>query len=503
MAFGLWLLLILPSVSVGPYAPWLPFVAELSIIAVATALYQRVPLVALFVVAIGAMVDDPSMLTEAYIFALPFFGYSVGRRMENQRQAMYALLAILVAGSVVNVLVPGDPYEWFVMVAVLVFAVVFPWLLGRYRRHYDELVASGWQRAEQLEIAQDAIAAQERLRERSRIAQDMHDSLGHDLALITLRAGALEVTPGLDSAHRAAVKELRISAGAATERLQDIIGVLREEPTAPLQPRDESIAQLVARAADSGLPVHFDGAPAKPLTPVPDAIRWAAHRVAQEALTNAAKHAPGAQVQVKVRESPAQTVLTITNPITDSAKAPGGQRGLAGLAERVRLVGGTLDAGISEGAFVVKARLPHQIPAQEDKALDSVRHLASVRRRVRQGLITAIAVPIALGAFLVIGYFGFFFWGTWNSTLEASDYSKMRVGQSESSVRSSLPIRQYWERPPVDEPAKPEGARCEYYRSTRNLFVDNMPIYRLCFKDKQLLTKNVVFEDKEAERPQE
>ncbi|MCQ0011553.1 histidine kinase dimerization/phosphoacceptor domain-containing protein [Actinomadura madurae] len=89
--------------------------------------------------------------------------------------------------------------------------------------------APGWERAEHLENQQRIIAERERLRERARIAQDMHDSLGHELALIAVRAGALEVAADLGDRHRAAAAELRTGAADATEHLREIIGVLRDD----------------------------------------------------------------------------------------------------------------------------------------------------------------------------------------------------------------------------------------------------------------------------------
>ncbi|GHI22760.1 hypothetical protein Shyd_41310 [Streptomyces hydrogenans] len=75
---------------------------------------------------------------------------------------------------------------------------------------------SGWELADRMEREQAAVADRERLRERSRIAGDMHDSLGHDLALIAVRAGALEVDPGLGAEQQRAAGELRRAAAEAT-----------------------------------------------------------------------------------------------------------------------------------------------------------------------------------------------------------------------------------------------------------------------------------------------
>src|SRR5688500_17952609 len=116
------------------------------------------------------------------------------------------------------------------MAGALVYAGLFPWLVGRYRRQQRALVAAGWEQAEQLEREQRMLAREVRLRERARIAEDMHDSLGHELSLLALRAGALELSADLDERTRAVAGQLRAGAAAATGQLRDIIDVLRDDP---------------------------------------------------------------------------------------------------------------------------------------------------------------------------------------------------------------------------------------------------------------------------------
>ena len=123
-----------------------------------------------------------------------------------------SVLSVVALGPAVTGVAPG-PVIVFLILGVI--GVVLPWLLGRYRRQYAELARTGWQLAERMEREQQAVADRTRLRERARIAGDMHDSLGHDLALIALRAGALEVDPRLDADRQAAAGELRAAAGTA------------------------------------------------------------------------------------------------------------------------------------------------------------------------------------------------------------------------------------------------------------------------------------------------
>nr|BFE87456.1 hypothetical protein GCM10020093_100570 [Planobispora longispora] len=254
---------------------------------------------------------------------------------------------------------------------------VLPWSAGLAVR----------QRAESRAREQGLVAAQARLRERNRIAQDMHDSIGHDLALIALRAAALEMAPDLDERHRKAAGELRGAAAESTERLRRVIGVLREADegdggagAAPLTPPQESVAEIVERARDSGLEVELRG---------DGGLRdRTACRVVQEALTNAAKHAPGAPVTVEVldgagkpdgagrSDDAGEITVIVRNRVPDvsPARSRGGGLGLIGLRERVRLAGGAFEAARGPEGFLVLARFPveaaepsREVPAEPSR----------------------------------------------------------------------------------------------------------------------------------------
>ncbi|MFJ6673092.1 sensor histidine kinase [Actinosynnema sp. NPDC091369] len=289
------------------------------------------------------------------------------------RQLLYPLLAVLAylhgrhlpvrrGGLVVGaVAVVGvGVAAWRVWEGVGAFAslglvVVLPWLAGRFRRQQAELITVGRERIVQLERAQELVAERARLRERARIAADMHDSLGHELALIALRAGALELTAETGST-RAAAAGLRESAVTATDRLRRTVGVLREGPTT-FDPPDETVEALVARAVEAGLPVVLTRT--GDTAGLPSLTDRAVHRVVQEALTNAARHAPGAPVTVEIAGTE-DVVVTVTNPVDREPAADGAGSGLEGLAERVRLLGGALRSGAVDGRFTVTARLPRE-----------------------------------------------------------------------------------------------------------------------------------------------
>jgi signal transduction histidine kinase len=455
------------------------------------------PVAGLALVIVGSIVDGNLS------FSVPVLAYLTGRRVAAAWPTAVVFAVIAAGGSALTVGVFGtEPATWFFLATTLLFVGVFPWLIGRYRRQHDDLVTMGWQRADHLERERGMVAAQARLRERARIAREMHDSLGHDLSLLALRAGALELAAGPE--NRAAA-EVRAGVLAATERLREIIGVLHDDDTpAPLTPRDESVGALVARARASGLAVTLTGTGTDP-----PAVGRAVYRVVQEALTNAARHAPGAPVTVDLVASAGASTVTISNPVPPGTAFVEGF-GLAGLREVVRMAGGTITVGTkvctemgtemgtelgtkactevgtdqlpghgfqpSGHAFRVQARLPHVAPPPSPPA----RPLHIARRRVRRSLVVAVATPVAIAALMSLAYYPFAASG---SVMDSATFDALRIGQPRADL--PLPGRQVRKAP--DEPAPP-GATCEYYSD------GNFPMasatFRLCFRDGRLISKD-------------
>ncbi|GIH16991.1 sensor histidine kinase [Rugosimonospora africana] len=523
----LWAALSLPAATALISPPWSAAanwraLFTLALLAVAVAASRRYPLASLVIVVTWTLQDGNAA------FAIPVMSYLVGIRMRTARPAALGFAAIVVAGTVINVVVlDTSAVTWFVLTATLLFAGVLPWLVGRYLRQHRELERAGWERAEQLEREREFIAEQARLRERARIAQDMHDSLGHELSLIALRAGALEVSPDLEQRRRAA-SELRANTGAAIERLRDIIGVLRDgtEP-APLEPVHETVSDLVDRARRSGLAVRLrvNGDPARPAPMLDRAV----YRVVQESLTNAAKHAPGAAVTVLVTHAAKELTVTVTNDPPPAGPLPAARRdgpdpggtGLVGLTERVRLAGGTLHAGPYDGGFRLVARLPSEAaagladhapspdaagPADPARSPDaagltgtgpggwsplpasgSARQRHAAQRRARRSLATALIAPVASAVVLGLGYYSF---ATFDSVLVAGDFARLRVGDQRADLASVLPARQAMDRPAYPEHPTPPGSACEFY--TDGNFPFAQATYRLCFAGGRLVSKDDV-----------
>ncbi|MFB9322139.1 sensor histidine kinase [Cryptosporangium minutisporangium] len=394
----LWLLLsaLLPlngeRIDEGPYVNGL-VVASL-VLAVAVGVRRIAPLASL-VLAAGLLVVDVWLAGPFAVLA-----FLVGRSAVRPRSALRTFAAIGVGGAAAAlaraIVVGTDRWVAYYVVAEVVFCGIFPWLVGRYLRQRRELAVGGWALAEELERGQTLVVERARLRERARIAEDMHDALGHELSLIALRAGALELDGSLGPAQRETAAELRAGAAAATERLRAVIGVLRAGADAPLQPAEESLDTLVDRVRRAGLVIDWqvvaqpgaDAGASADLGLAPLADR-ALHRVVQEGLTNATRHAPGTAVTGRLTVGPSAVTVVLSNPVGDpravrrsghisgervDRTANGGTgapvaedgSGLLGLAERVRLAGGTFHTDASD-LFTVTATLPRD-PAQAAQA---------------------------------------------------------------------------------------------------------------------------------------
>ncbi|MET8091984.1 histidine kinase [Micromonospora sp. NPDC005220] len=479
-----------------PYSRYsLPLlVGKLLVLGAAVLASRRQPLVALVLAVLGSLVDGN------FVFAIPVFSYLAGRRSATVGPAITVFLLIAAGGTALNLgLLGTGAATWFLLASVLLFAAVFPWLVGRYRRQQQELTDAGQRHVDALTREQRGTAERIRLRERARIAGEMHDSLGHDLSLIALRAAALEVAADLDDRHRAAAGELRASVSTATERLHEIIGVLRDEAGASLRPSGETVVDLVDGAREAGMTVRLDAAPA--VAELPAMTGHAAHRIVREALTNAARYAPGAPVDVRLTRDGNRVEVTVVNDTASAGPLPAPPSqgsGLLALAERVRLAGGTLDAGHrADGGFAVRAVLPATAPPEPigsaaevglpsrsderpgpaERPVDAERRLHDARRRVRRSLLVALVAPVGFFLVLSLVYYPV---ATAGTVLDRATFDQMRVGAARSEL-VGLPRRQ------LERPAGVDRAGCEYY--TDGNFPLAQPSWRLCFTDGRLVSK--------------
>ncbi|SHK25576.1 Signal transduction histidine kinase [Nocardiopsis flavescens] len=374
-----------------------------------------------------------------------------------------------------------------------VAALVCPWLLGRHLMWRSRFNHGGWEVAEHMERTRAAEADRARLRERARIAARIHDSLGHDLALLAVRAAALEMS-SQDSPERAAsAAGVREAAHATTLRLREVIGVLRDGPGGE---EAGTVPELVSEAVDAGMRVRLlrEGPDPDPRTPGGRAVG----RVVREALTNAARYAPGADVVVRVVRDGGPTRVEVADTGADTPAVPGRDdgTGLAALRAEVAALGGSLDAGPRPGpGFAVRARVPDGEAGDPDPAPSRTRLAREAARAgSRRSVLLAIAVPVAIALPAAAAGFALLWWTGSNSVLPPRDYGRMQVGDTRAQVEALLPRYAYPERSVDGAPPAPPGADCRYQlvRHENGL----PPVYRLCFADGVLVSREMI--DREA-----
>lgn len=197
--------------------------------------------------------------------------------------------------------------------------------------------------------------------ERTRIARELHDSAGHAINVILVQAGAARLLHGRDpDGSRQAISAIEEVARGTIGEIDRLVRALRDDGPVPPAPADPTaLAELVERHRAGGLAIAAEIPP--PGRAMPHGVAWAAYRILQEALTNAARHGRGS-ADVAVRFATDAVDITVTNP-TATARSGGGGHGIVGMRERATLLGGTLEAAAERGVFRLHAHLPHGHPA--------------------------------------------------------------------------------------------------------------------------------------------
>jgi signal transduction histidine kinase len=327
---------VLP-VALAPFAPLLAF---------------RTALIMLFVGVLGAPASETLPWNPVQIigFLVVLFRLAVTEQS--------GVTAWATALSLVPVfLFATGPNAWGAAI-VIVLVVLVGDTIARRRQSSRAI-------AEQEQLAEIERTRRSVLEERARIAREMHDVVAHHMSMIAVQA---ETAPyrvaGLPDPARAELATIATSARSALADMRRLLGVLRAEDDEALrapQPGLGDVPDLVATATRAGVPVELT---MPPVDGVPDAVGLAAYRILQEALANAARHAPGGPVRIAGRVAGERLELAIRNgpAVPGIAPAPmtaGTGHGVLGMRERVTLLGGTLAAGRdTDGGYTVTAVLP-------------------------------------------------------------------------------------------------------------------------------------------------
>ena len=236
---------------------------------------------------------------------------------------------------------------------------------GSASRSHRAYVAEVEKRARRAEQAREAEANRRVAEERMRIARELHDAVGHHVALINVQAGALACLLDDADLRQAAesVAHIQRASEEALEELRLTVGLLREpgaaEPAEPVPGLDQ-LDELICAFAGAGLQVTREvTGQARPL---PEAVELTAYRVIQESLTNTRKHAGCDSALVRLGYTPGALSLAVEDegkPVTVGSRPTPPGHGIAGMRERVAALGGRLSAGPRpEGGYRVLAELP-------------------------------------------------------------------------------------------------------------------------------------------------
>jgi signal transduction histidine kinase len=323
-----------------------------------------------FSLALGLLIAPGGVLTPAHDgnvwapYSTVLAAYGPLFYQQHRTRAMVALAALTLIA-----MQPWQPSAT-IMTLGLLRTAVGP-LLALYFDARRRVLAALRERAERAERERHLLAGQARAEERARLAGEMHDVVTHRVSLMVLQAGALQVT-AKDPQTRQSAEELRAAGCQALAELRDLIGILRTAPEDDRAPSVPGFAELVAETVAVGVPTELIEEGDRGLaSPVVDRT---ARRVLREALTNVRKHAPGAEVTVRVEYDSSRVRLSVRNTAPSGRgvgglAATGSGLGIANLRQRIDLVHGTLHAGPRpDGGFAVEAVLPAFVPTAEPAA---------------------------------------------------------------------------------------------------------------------------------------
>ncbi|GLY69273.1 two-component sensor histidine kinase [Amycolatopsis taiwanensis] len=328
-----------------------PFDA-LAIVAVALqclplAVCRRWPVACLALVSLGFAVDQLRGYHSVAGTALAIALLNAGSRSERHRRATVLVFSVaFVALTLVFVMLgAGEPLS---ELATFYVALALVWGIGAWLRSTRAAEAERRRR-----VAHDTRAA-----ERTRIARELHDVVTHHVTAMVVQSEAARYLATKPERLDETLTVVTDTGRRALTELRHLLDVLNPDHGSGT-PAADGLRTLVEQTRQAGQPVEFteEGKPA----PSTGSAGPVAYRVVQEALTNALKYAHGSRTSVQVHHGEREvTVEVSTDGSGDRDVSLGGSgRGLAGLRERVDVLGGDFSAGqTTGGGFYVRARIP-------------------------------------------------------------------------------------------------------------------------------------------------
>jgi signal transduction histidine kinase len=350
-----------PNAPQSPLWFTLPAIATLVLVVFARRRFPFAGPTAYWLLAAGISFVDWSL----FPFAVSLFpvGMAVAFLLGNLRDALQAgigLVVVLGGAAIIVYSIPGHTTAELVFIP-LEFAI--SWVAGFLLRETAEQAEAAEERATLAEQEREADALRAVVEERTRIARELHDIVGHSLSVMTVQtSGVRRLLRPEQEQEREALLAVERTGREALAETRRVVGALRDPEEGPaLAPRPSlsRVDKLVVQARDTGLPVDLkiEGQP----VPLPAGVDLTAYRLVQEGLTNAIKHAAARHADVRVRYDGDHVEIEVCDDGRGAggAAAPGGGHGLVGMRERVSIYGGDLEAGPrAEGGFRLRARLP-------------------------------------------------------------------------------------------------------------------------------------------------
>ena len=316
---------------------------------------------AYFLLAAGISFVDPLLIPyPESLFPFQLAAAFLLGNLRDVRRAGLGLAIVVGAAATLIYNIPGHSVYQLVFIPVD-FAVA--WAAGlavRARAEQAEVAESHATQAEQGRDAATRVAVAE---ERARIARELHDIVAHAVSVMVLQVGAVRhQLPDAMAEVRDALRGVEQAGRGALAEMRRLLSVMRRDgdglELAP-QPGLDGLNSLIKEIGRAGLPVglHFTGE----RFPLPPGIDLSAYRIVQEGLTNALKHARASHAEVTVRYTPDEVGIEVRDDGTGATPSDGygHGHGLIGIRERVRLYGGEMTAGTTNGGgFTLSTRLP-------------------------------------------------------------------------------------------------------------------------------------------------
>jgi signal transduction histidine kinase len=339
----------------------LPAMGILAIVIVARRRFPFAGPAAYWLLAAGIAFVDPILLPSAEsFFAVGLATAFLLGNVRDARKAGIGLAVILASTAILVTQIPGHTTAEVYFIP-LDFAIC--WFAGFVLRESADQTEAAESRATVAEHDREADALRAVIEERTRIARELHDIVGHSVSVMTVQtSGVRRLLRHEQEQEREALLAVERTGREALAEMRRVVGALRDPEGGPAlapQPSLSRIDTLVAHARETGLPVdlEIEGEP----VPLPAGVDLTAYRLVQEGLTNTIKHASAKHADVRVRYDGDHVEIEVSDDgrRVDGRPSSTARHGLVGMRERVAIYGGELEAGArAEGGYRLRARLP-------------------------------------------------------------------------------------------------------------------------------------------------